>query len=69
MFYFETSTSIGMVKLSKRSVFYEGEYKMSEAIKLTPEDIQIIKTDIDEATKWEARGRFQRFLVPASFTV
>jgi hypothetical protein len=51
MFYFETITSIGKVKLSKRSVFYEGEYKMSEAIKLTPEDIQIIKTDIDEATK------------------
>lgn len=40
-----------MVKLSKGSVFYEGEYKMSEAIKLTPEDIQIIKTDMDEAIK------------------
>lgn len=40
-----------MVRLSKESVFYEGEYKMSEAIKLTPEDIQIIKTDMDEAIK------------------
>lgn len=40
-----------MVKLSKGSVFYEGEYKMSEVIKLTPEDIQTIKTDMDEAIK------------------
>jgi hypothetical protein len=40
-----------MVKLSKGSFFYEGEYKMSEAIKLTPEDIKTIKTDIDEAIK------------------